>query len=112
MKKAVIATVAVGALVGCSSTPPTRIGADTYFASRTNTGGAFGNPAAVAGKLMAEGNVFCADLGREFELVTQTISPPRPAASLGGASITFRCVDHAGPVTLRPDNGVSTIESR
>lgn len=103
---------AAASLAGCASTPPTRIGADTYFASRTNTAGAFGNPAAVAGNLMAEGNTFCTDQGREFQLVTQSIDPTRPAASLGGASITFKCVEHAGPVILRPDNGVTTIENR
>lgn len=110
MRFAVFAAIAL--VTGCASTPPTLIGADTYFASKTNTGGAFGNPDAVAGKLMADGNVFCTAKGREFELVTQTVSPARPAASLGGASITFKCVDHAGSVTLRPDNGVTTIEQR
>lgn len=99
-------------LSGCASTPPTQIGSNTYFASKTNTAGVFGNPEAVAGKLMAEGNNFCAGKGMEFQLVTQNISPARPGASLGGASITFKCAEHAAPVTMRPDHGVSTIESR
>lgn len=113
MKIAVFA-IAAGALtmVGCASTPPTLIGADTYYASKTNSAGAFGDPSAVAGKLMADGNVFCAAQGREFQLVTQTINPARPAASLGGASITFKCTKNADPVTMRPDNGVTTIENR
>lgn len=113
MKIAVFAMVTVTLItVGCASTPPTPIGADTYYASKTNSAGAFGNPSAVAGKLMADGNVFCAAKGREFQLVTQSVNPTRPAASLGGASITFKCVEHAGPVTMRPDNGVTTIENR
>lgn len=110
--KRIAVFAAVVLLAACASTSPTQIGANTYFASKTNTAGAFGNPTAVAGKLMAEGNVFCANKGHEFELVTQTISPARPAASLGGASITFKCVDHAAPVTMRPDNGVTTTENR
>ena len=56
-------------LCGCASTAPTQIGADTYFATKTNTAGAFGNPAAVAGSLMVEGNTFCAKQGKQFELV-------------------------------------------
>lgn len=108
-----IAAIAICVMLGgCAATPPTLIGADTYYASRTNTAGAFGNPGAVAGKLIVEGNRFCAGKGLEFELVSQQISPTRYAQSLGGASITFRCVAHAMPVKMRPDNGVTTIENR
>jgi hypothetical protein len=96
-------------LLGCASTAPTPIGGDTYYAAKTNTAGAFGDPTAVAGKLMVEGSQFCAAKGREFELVTQTISPSRVASSLGGASITFKCVEHANNPVMRPDNGVTTI---
>lgn len=110
MRIAVFAAIAL--LSGCASTPPTQIGKDTYFASKTNTGGIFGNPEAVAGHLMADGNTFCASKGREFELVTQHVSPTRPGASLGGADITFKCVEHAAPVNMRRDNGVTTIENR
>lgn len=99
-------------LTGCASSPPTQIGANTYYASKTNMGGAFGNPAAVAGHLMADGNQFCATKGKEFELVTQSIMPARPAASLGGASITFKCIEHADDVRMRPDNGVTTVQMR
>jgi hypothetical protein len=96
-------------LSGCASTAPTSIGGDTYYAAKTNTAGAFGDPGAIAGKLMADGSKFCATKGREFELVTQTISPSRVASSLGGASITFKCVEHANNPLMRPDNGVTTI---
>lgn len=99
-------------LAGCGSTPPTKIGGDTYYSSRPNAGGAFGNPGAVAGDLIIEGNVHCAKLGKEFELVTQSIQQPVYARSLGGASITFRCVDQAKNPTMRPDQGVTTIEHR
>lgn len=99
-------------LAGCGSSAPTKIGADTYYSSRTNAAGAFGNPGAVAGALMAEGNAHCAALGKEFELVTQHIQPSVPAATLGGANITFKCVDRAGSPVMRPDRGVGTIERR
>jgi hypothetical protein len=108
----IVAALALISLCGCASTPPTEIGANTYYAAKTNTAGAFGNPVAVAGNLMAEGNRFCAAKGLEFQLVTQTIMPPRVLASLGGASITFKCVKHAGAVVMRPDKGISTIQNK
>lgn len=99
-------------LSGCASTPPTKIGADTYYAAKTNTAGAFGSVAAVAGNLMAEGNEFCASMHKQFELVTENTQPSVYGSSLGGASITFRCVDQAGNPVMRKDNGVTTINSR
>lgn len=99
-------------LAGCASTAPTKIGADTYYSAKTNTGGMFGNVAAVAGELMREGNQFCATQGKEFELVTQNLEQPIPAARIGGASITFRCVAQARNPIMRPDRGVTTIENR
>ena len=99
-------------LVGCASSAPTKIGNDTYYSSKTNAAGAFGNPGAVAGELMADGNVYCAKMGKEFELVTQSIQPSVYASSLGGANITFKCVDKAGSPVMRVDRGVTAIERR
>ena len=99
-------------LVSCASSAPVKIGADTYYSSRTNTAGIFGDVGAVAGALMAEGNQLCASLGKEFELVTQSVTQNVPGARLGGASITFKCVDKAANPVMRPDKGVSTIEVR
>jgi hypothetical protein len=75
---------------GCASTPPTKIGGDTYYSSKTNTAGIFGDVSAVSGKLMVEGNQFCASMDKEFELVTQTTTSNIPGVRLGGASITTR----------------------
>src|SRR6266576_3988252 len=88
-------------LSGCASTAPTKIGADTYYSAKTNTAGIFGDVAAVAGKLMVEGNEFCADMKKEFELVTQSTTPNVPGVRFGGASITFKCVDHATSPIMR-----------
>lgn len=109
--KFVTLLVAALALVGCASTAPVRIGADTYYSARTNAAGAFGNVSAVAGKLMVQGNEFCAKQGKQFELVTEQIDPSRPAASLGGANITFKCVNQASNPVMRKDNGVTTIDT-
>jgi hypothetical protein len=98
--------------IGCASTAPTKIGADTYFASKTNTAGMFGDVSAVAGNLMAEGYQLCAGLGKEFELVTQNITQNVPGVRFGGASITFKCVDHARNPVMRPDRGVTTITDK
>lgn len=99
----------VAALAGCASTAPTKIGADTYYSSKTNTAGIFGDVSAVAGNLMGEGYQFCAGMNKEFELVTQSTTPNVPGVRLGGASITFKCVEHASNPVMRPDNGVATV---
>ena len=105
----VVAVAAAAALSGCASTAPTKIGADTYYSAKTNSAGIFGDVSAVAGGLMAEGNQFCAGMNKEFELVTQTVNQNVPGVRFGGASITFKCVDHARSPVMRPDNGVSTV---
>jgi len=96
-------------LAGCASTAPAKIGADTYYASKTNTAGIFGDVSAVAGALIVEGNQFCGTMNKEFELVTQSLTQNIPGARLGGASITFKCVAHASNPIMRPDNGVSSV---
>jgi hypothetical protein len=95
-------------LCGCASTAPVAIGGDTFYASKTNTAGIFGDVTAVAGSLMVQGNQFCASKGREFQLVTQSTTSNIPGVRFGGASITFKCVVHADNPLMRPDNGVTT----
>jgi hypothetical protein len=99
-------------IAACASSAPTKIGGDTYYSSKTNTAGIFGDVGAVAGALMTEGNQFCAAQGKEFELVTQTLTQNVPAVRLGGASITFKCVAQAANPVMRPDNGVTSIERK
>lgn len=104
--------VAILFLGGCASTAPTNIGGDTYYAAKTNSAGIFGDVSAVAGSLMVEGNAFCAKKGLQFELLTQNTTENIPGVRFGGASITFRCVEHAKNVFMRPDNGVETITTK
>jgi hypothetical protein len=111
VKRYLVVVAALAALNGCGSTTPVKIGANTYYASETNSGGAFGNVDAVAGKLMVQGNQFCSGRGEQFELVTQNTDQPRPF-HMGGASITFKCVDQAQDPVMRKDNGVNTVENR
>lgn len=111
-QSAYLAVVLAMALSGCASTPPTKIEADTYFSSKTNTAGVFGDVTVLAGSLMAEGGQFCSAQGKEFELVTQNVTHPVPAARIGGASITFKCVDQARNPVMRPDRGVSTVTDK
>ncbi|MCS0590466.1 hypothetical protein ACFQ09_03310 [Massilia norwichensis] len=99
------------AVSGCASTAPAKIGADTYYASKTNTAGMFGDVSAVAGALIVEGNQFCGTMNKEFELVTQSVTQNIPGVRFGGASITFKCVEHAKSPVMRPDNGVSTVRT-
>jgi hypothetical protein len=109
MRKIAACICILALLSACASTAPTKIGAETYYSAKTNTAGIFGDVSAVAGSLMVEGNQFCGAIGKEFELVTQTVTSNVPGVRLGGASITFKCVDHATNPVMRPDNGVSTI---
>ena len=109
MKKTITYLFFVATLSACASTVPTKIGADTYYSAKTNTAGIFGDVSAVAGSLMAEGNQFCGAMSKEFELVTQSTNPNVPGVRFGGASITFKCVDHAQNPVMRPDRGVTTI---
>ena len=99
-------------IAACASSAPTKIGADTYYSSKTNTAGIFGDVGAVAGALMAEGNQLCESMNKEFELVTQNVTQNIPGVRFGGASITFKCVAKAGNPVMRPDNGVTTIEKK
>lgn len=112
MKPFYTSLLIVSALAGCASSAPTKIGADTYYSSKTNTAGVFGDVGAVAGSLMAEGNQLCESMGKEFELVTQNTTQNVPGVRLGGASITFKCVTKARNPVMRPDNGVTTIEKK
>jgi hypothetical protein len=109
MKKIFLFLLIPVALASCASTAPTKIGADTYYSSKTNTAGIFGDVTAVAGSLMADGNQFCASQSKEFELVTQNMTSNIPGVRFGGASITFKCVDQSKSPVMRLDNGVSTI---
>ncbi|WP_211620186.1 hypothetical protein [Paraburkholderia domus] len=111
-KKTFLAFLGVMVLTACGSTPPTSIGGDTYYAAKINSAGIFGDPGSVAGTLMIEGNQFCATRGKEFELVTQTITPVRAGVTAGGASITFKCAAHASNPVMRPDNGVTTTTTQ
>ena len=93
---------------GCVSSPPVLIGGDTYYASKSTAGGEFGNTGAALGHLIGSCNKFCASKGKQLQLVTQTQSPSGPSQPIGGASITFKCVDVSTDVIMRPDNGVTT----
>lgn len=97
-------------LNACASTGPTQIGGHTYYSSKTNTAGIFGDVSAVAGSLMTEGYKFCSSKGKEFELVTKETKDNVPGVRFGGASITFKCIDASKDPIMRKDNGVTTIE--
>ena len=79
-------------LVGCVSTPPTSIGPDTYYTSKSTAGGEMGNTEAAVGHLIVTGNKFCASLGKQFQLVSQKENPSSMSSPIGAASITFKCL--------------------
>ena len=112
MRRLIFSLTLFGALAGCGSTTPTKIGADTYYSAKSNAAGAFGDPSTVAGELMVNGYQHCAAMGQEFELVTREVTQPAVGRGLGGASITFKCVVKSSNPVMRPDNGVTTIEKK
>ena len=113
MKKITLLCSAGLILTACaSSTSPTKIGGDTYFSSKPNRAGIFGDPTGVAGTLIAEGNNFCATQGKEFELVTQNVTPVVAGSSAGGASITFKCTVLSKDVRMRPEANVRIEQSK
>ena len=114
MKKLIAIGLLGVALSGCASTGPIQIGRDTYTISETNEGGAFTSVYKLAGKLTKEAATYCHSIGKQPELVTSNANQPvGPMAGLGGATITFRCLDandpRYGDPTMRRDNGVTTV---
>jgi hypothetical protein len=105
MKRSLV-SLALGCAVlcGCASTAPTPIGDNTYFAARNNSSGMFGDVSAVEGKLIVQGNHFCSSKGKKLELVTASTTSNVPGVRLGGASITFKCVERS-----RNPNGVTAV---
>jgi hypothetical protein len=98
-------------LAACASRP-VGIGGNTYMATKTNGALAFGNADTTARDLMVQGNEFCAKQGREFQLVTQHLTPGQPGVSIARADITYKCVDHSTDVQMRPDRGTAELVVR
>jgi len=77
---------------GCASAPPgdavpVQTGLDTYYVSARTTS----NPEALIGPLIATGNKFCAQKGRQFELIDRTANKNVWQSFYGVASVTFKC---------------------
>lgn len=105
--------VVLAGLAGCASEPAS-IGRNTYLKSETVT--PWGSAEKAEARLTIGGNKFCASLGKKFLLVNATLDKPYFGHD-GGATVSFRCLDASDPEyarepTLRPDNGVSTVENQ
>ncbi len=110
MKKFYIYFITTMLLSSCASTVPIKIGANTYYSSKTNYAGIFGDVGATTGDLIVEGNHFCESLGKELQLVTQSNKDNVPGVRFGGSTITFKCVNNASDPVMRSDRGISTVE--
>jgi hypothetical protein len=100
---------AILGIAGCATTTIAPTGGDTYYASKVNTAGVFGDVNVVAGKLMAKANRFCISKGKEFQLVSSETAPNVLMQHLGSASITFKCVMHAQDPAVRPDKAATIV---
>jgi hypothetical protein len=102
-----------GALSACAtSISPTKMGGDTYFSSKPNRAGIFGDPTSLVGELIVEGNQFCQRQEKELEMVTKEVIPLVAGVRSGSASITFRCVNRSQDVRLRPEPQIKIEMSR
>lgn len=108
------AMVGSALLSACATTPspPVEIGKNTYYLSKPNAPFSVVDAGTVAQALMQQASTFCAAKGLQLQLIENTITPTVVGRSLGGAAIQFQCVEHPGPVHLRPDNGVLTISPK
>jgi len=100
--------VALLALAGCSTSAPVQTGKNTYTVTVTQCNFC-GNP---LGSGLAQADKFCAAKG----LVTTVLETSVDMAVVGNhyATVQFACTDkaHQGESVLRPDKGVTTIESK
>jgi hypothetical protein len=108
MKMKSLVFVALLALVGCATSAPVETGKNTYTVTVTKCNFC-GNP---LGSGLAQADKFCAAKG----LVTTIRETNADMALIGNhyATVQFTCTDkaHQGESVLRPDNGVTTIESK
>jgi len=111
MKAMWIATILL--LSGCKvSSPVTQAGKDTYLVS-SHVGACVSCSAAV--QSLKTANQFCAKEGK-FAVMQTSTGATNPFGYNVSNEMLFRCVTADDPAyqhpTLRPDNGVSTIENR
>ena len=81
-------------LTACATViKPSQISANTYYLSKTNTDGVFGDLGAMAASLVAGGKKFCATKGSHFRLMSENFSPPISGRGYVAAVITKQYVD-------------------
>jgi hypothetical protein len=111
MRIAIFAAMAV-LLTGCVTGAVTSVGKDTYTMSASRCG--ICEP--VQGYVTSKAGAYCNSIGKNLVVRGVTGNNVQPWAP-GSATITFSCLssddpDYMRPATLRPDNGVTTIEQR
>jgi hypothetical protein len=102
MKKS-ISLVLAAIPVACASTPPTPIGNDTYYLQKSSADAAY---------LMQRANSFCDEKGREFLLVSQAVKSSGTSSPVGGATITFQCVELSTSTLMYPEKSLPTVNNR
>lgn len=93
----------VSTVAACTTNAPVKTGKDTYLVQ-----GGVGLVAPPPDRLIKEANDFCDKQGKET--VVNAITPWIPGRQF--PSVQFTCTNNPTPSTLRPDNGVTTIEKR
>lgn len=91
MNRALFATAVALLLVGCATgVVPTDKGA--FMASKTSSGGAFGDPQGILADLYVEANAHCSKSGQVVETLSTNPEGGIPFVRAARASLHFRCV--------------------
>jgi hypothetical protein len=90
-------------LTGCSTFAPVSTGKNTYLIE-----GGVGLVGAPMTMMAERANEFCASKG--LQMTVLGFSPWVPGRDT--PKLQFSCTAEAAPVQLRPDNGITTIQSK
>lgn len=99
----IIILLLAASLAACTTDAPVKTGRDTYLVQ-----GGIGLTAPPPDRLIKEANDFCAKQGKDT--VVNEVTPWIPGRQF--PSVQFTCTNNPSPSTLRPDNGVTTIQNR
>ena len=102
MKK-IFVIVLLYTLCACAShTGVVPMGKDTYMIAKQQATG-FPGLGNMKAEIIAEGVQYCADLGKEFQLIsTQETQPPYVLGNYPRAEIQFMCIDADDPEHQHP----------
>ena len=102
MKKSLSVVLLLAVCACASHTGVVPMGEDTYMIAKQQATG-FPGLGNMKAEIIAEGNRYCADLGKKFQIVsTQETQPPYVLGNYPRAEIQFMCLAADDPELQRP----------